>query len=252
MEFSIYTPPGSPHMPAETPSDSFSSQDLLGASSPYTPAETPSEPFSLQDLLAASWPAVTSSTYRNFLHNMPHTVFHPRRRTDSVPCMACSVSPCALACTRCELELCESCAAYMRARLVNGNLARLISLVARWKLGYSQAFLEREHSEAAAHACRLLDAGERAFFERERSETEAEMDHELDAGEQSFPIEAGDLNWLAFVDMDMGAEMGDGDSTEAEDGSEDERDLDGMVDRGEADEGFSCGLDREYADYIID
>lgn len=34
-------------------------------------------------------------------------------------------------------------------RLVRGDLRRLIEHVARWKVGYSQAFLEREKAEVA-------------------------------------------------------------------------------------------------------
>lgn len=93
-----------------------------------------------------------SNEYRCYLHKLPHIVFQligcPQ---EASCCMACDdVASFELyQCTKCNLTLCGVCVYVITDRLVRGDLRRLIEHVARWKVGYSRAFLEREKAEAA-------------------------------------------------------------------------------------------------------
>lgn len=51
------------------------------------------------------------------------------------------------ACVHCGLQLCGVCQFLITDPLIRGDLKRLIQHIARWKLGYSDAFLEREEAE---------------------------------------------------------------------------------------------------------
>lgn len=93
-----------------------------------------------------------SNEYRCYLHKLPHIVFQPIGSQQAITscCMACDdIVPLELyQCTKCNLTLCGVCVYVITDRLVRGDLRRLIEHVARWKVGYSRAFLEREKAEA--------------------------------------------------------------------------------------------------------
>lgn len=92
-----------------------------------------------------------SNEYRCYLHKLPHIVFQLIGSPQETSCcMACDdIVPFELyQCTKCNLTLCGVCVYVITDRLVRGDLRRLIEHVARWKVGYSQAFLEREKAEA--------------------------------------------------------------------------------------------------------
>jgi len=60
-------------------------------------------------------------------------------------------------CTKCDLQLCSACAFILVHGNCRGNLKRLIAQVARWKLGYSVEFLEREAEEERASRMKELE-----------------------------------------------------------------------------------------------
>lgn len=93
-----------------------------------------------------------SDAYRCYLHKLPHVDFTLINDPPAtLCCIACDdTAPIELhQCTKCGLTLCGVCVYVITDRLIRGDLRRLIEHVARWKVGYSLAFLEREKAEAA-------------------------------------------------------------------------------------------------------
>lgn len=93
-----------------------------------------------------------SDRYRCYLHKLPHIVFSLIDNPSTTSCcMACDdTGPFELhQCTKCGLRLCGLCVYMITDGLIRGDLRRLIEHVARWKVGYSRMFLERERAETA-------------------------------------------------------------------------------------------------------
>lgn len=93
-----------------------------------------------------------SNAYRCYLHRLPHVNFTLINDPPAaLCCIACDDTvPIELhQCTKCGLTLCGVCVYVITDGLIRGDLRRLIEHVARWKVGYSREFLEREKVEAA-------------------------------------------------------------------------------------------------------
>ncbi|RPB02559.1 hypothetical protein L873DRAFT_1841707 [Choiromyces venosus 120613-1] len=104
----------------------------------------------------------TSFVYKRYLHKLPHSVFFiVKNHPESAVCMACDETPCTVLnqCTKCSLQLCSACAFILVHGNCRGNLKRLIAQVARWKLGYSVEFLEREAEEERTGRMKELERG---------------------------------------------------------------------------------------------
>ena len=104
----------------------------------------------------------SSFVYKRYLHKLPHSVFFiVKNHSESAACMACDERPCMALnqCTKCGLQLCSACAFILVHGNCRGNLKRLIAQVARWKLGYSVEFLEREAEEERASRMKVLERG---------------------------------------------------------------------------------------------
>ncbi|KAA8911849.1 hypothetical protein FN846DRAFT_904050 [Sphaerosporella brunnea] len=78
--------------------------------------------------------------YRDYLHKLPHTQY--TRMASGGVCIACDGPAARYKCSRCTLLLCRGCKDIMPR--VGGDMLRLISRVARWKLGYSKKYLQEE------------------------------------------------------------------------------------------------------------
>ncbi|KAF8243423.1 hypothetical protein K440DRAFT_668786 [Wilcoxina mikolae CBS 423.85] len=132
-----------------------------------------------------------SQSYRSLLHKFPHTSFVCH---SSVPglCTSCdSIASQLHRCTTCPLTLCTSCRDVITSPLVRGNLRSLISIVARWKLGYSASFLAREEQEVSSAAAERNEAKPRCKeLERRRCSS---LRWEL-------------LSWMLWEDEDDGVE----------------------------------------------
>ncbi|KAG0634589.1 hypothetical protein HOY80DRAFT_985722 [Tuber brumale] len=95
----------------------------------------------------------SSFVYKRYLHKLPHSAFFVvKNHSESAACMACDETPCMALnqCTKCDLQICSACVFILVRGNCRGNLKRLIAQVARWKLGYSVEFLEREAEEERA------------------------------------------------------------------------------------------------------
>ncbi|PWW74518.1 hypothetical protein C7212DRAFT_345897 [Tuber magnatum] len=102
----------------------------------------------------------SSFVYKRYLHKLPHSAFFVvKNHSESAACMACDETPCMALnqCTKCDLQLCSACAFILVHGNCRGNLKRLIAQVARWKLGYSAEFLEREAQEERASRMKELE-----------------------------------------------------------------------------------------------
>ncbi|CUS15331.1 unnamed protein product [Tuber aestivum] len=102
----------------------------------------------------------SSFIYKRYLHKLPHSAFFVvKNHSESAACMACDEAPCMALnqCTKCDLQLCSACAFILVHGNCRGNLKRLIAQVARWKLGYSVEFLEREAREERASRMKELE-----------------------------------------------------------------------------------------------
>lgn len=129
---------------------------------------------------------LNANVYKAYLHKLPHLAFCLIENPSSSSfCMACDdTTPLELhGCEKCGLTLCGMCQYLITDHLIRGDLRRLIQHVARWKLGYSQVFLEREKAENIDDWNRY---GERMKEEVEGGKTQEDIDRLFEKVMQSF------------------------------------------------------------------